>query len=102
MHIGELIKQKMKEDGRSIAVIRKLCGIGRTNLDNIYKRESIDTALLLNISQVLNYDFFRHYSALLPFAKSDMPTPVDSPIHAIAKEFDGFVEKSKKIITKTE
>lgn len=102
MKIGELIKKKMEEDGRSIAVIRELCGIGRTNLDHIYKRESMDTALLLTISQVLNYDFFRHYSALIPFAKSDVPAPEDSQIHAIAEEFDVFVKKSKKIITKIE
>lgn len=31
---------------------------------SIYKRKSIDTALLLNISKVLEYDFFQYYTAL--------------------------------------
>jgi hypothetical protein len=102
IHIGKLIQEKMKADGRSIAVIRAECGISRTLMTDIFKRESMDTAQLLTISKVLNYDFFRHYSALIPFAKSEVEPPTTSEIHAIAKEFETFVASSKKIISKTE
>lgn len=39
-----------------------LFGAGeRTNVYNIFKRQSIDTETLLRISQILNHDFFSYY-----------------------------------------
>lgn len=34
-----------------------------TNIHKIFKRETIDTGLLQNISEVLEYDFFSHYAS---------------------------------------
>ena len=69
-------------------------------MKNVFLRETIDTGLLMKICISLDYDFFRHYSALIPFAKSEVEAPKTSQIHAIAKDFEDFVEKAEKIIQK--
>lgn len=62
IHIGSIIKKRFDEQGVSVSwFARELC-CDRTNIYSIFKRESIDTALLEKISIILNYDFFKHYS----------------------------------------
>lgn len=62
IHIGSIIKKRFDEQGVSVSwFARELC-CDRTNIYSIFKRESIDTALLEKISIILDYDFFKHYS----------------------------------------
>ena len=62
IHIGSIIKKRFDEQGVSVSwFARELC-CDRTNIYSIFKRESIDTALLEKISIILHYDFFTHYS----------------------------------------
>jgi hypothetical protein len=76
--IGTLIRQKLKEQKRSIAWLgrklkeRELPPVVRLNrmsdstcstLRKALKREHLDSTLLLNISIILRYDFFGYYSA---------------------------------------
>lgn len=65
IHIGELIKQVMKEQGRGPSWLAQRLGCERANVYDIYKRQYIDTNLLLKISKLLSYDFFSLYSKLL-------------------------------------
>ena len=61
VHIGTLIKEELNRQERSVAwFARKLC-CERTNVYSIFKRESIDTALLLRISCILRHNFFQYY-----------------------------------------
>lgn len=61
VHIGEIIKKEVKRQGRSIKWLsEKLC-CDRSNIYNIYKRQSIDTSLLKRISDILGVDFFEYY-----------------------------------------
>ena len=46
VHAGTLIKEELRRQERSVARVRKLC-CERTNVYSIFKRKSIDTALLL-------------------------------------------------------
>lgn len=56
--IGELIKEELKAQERSITwFARKLC-IDRSNVYRLFQKNSIDTDLLTRISLVLNKDFF--------------------------------------------
>jgi hypothetical protein len=98
MHIGELIYKVIGEDGRTKAEVAAACGFTRNNMNHIIGRANIDSEQLLLLSKVLNYDFFRHYSALIPFAKCELPLPQNSQIHEIAKDFEEFREKAEKII----
>lgn len=56
--IGQLIKDEMKAQERSVAwLARKLC-IDRSNVYRLFLKNSIDTDLLARICVVLNKDFF--------------------------------------------
>lgn len=61
IHIGQIIEKEFYRQGRSVTwFASKLC-CDRTNVYNIFKRESIDTSLLTKISRTLNHDFFSYY-----------------------------------------
>ncbi len=62
IHIGSIIKDKFDEMGLSVSWFSKQLCCDRTNVYSIFKRESIDTALLVKISSILNHDFFKYYS----------------------------------------
>lgn len=62
IHIGQLIKEELCKQERSVTwFAQKLC-YERTNAYSIFKRQSIDTDLLARISNILHHDFFKHYS----------------------------------------
>lgn len=69
IHIGEIIKQVMKDQGRSPSWLATKLGCERANIYDIYKRQYIDTCLLQKVSKLLNYDFFLLYSVQLGFVK---------------------------------
>lgn len=56
--IGQLIKDELNAQERSVAwFARKLC-LDRSNVYRLFQKNSIDTSLLTRISLVLNKDFF--------------------------------------------
>lgn len=69
IHIGEIIKHVMKEQGRSPSWLAKQLGCERANVYDIYKRQYIDTHLLQKVSIILNHDFFQVYSFHLKIVK---------------------------------
>ncbi len=62
IHIGHLIEEELRKQERSVTWFAKKLYCERTNVYSIFKRESIDTALLLRISKILGYNFFSHYT----------------------------------------
>lgn len=59
--IGLLIKRELERQERTVSwFARKLC-CDRSNVYKIFKRSTIDTELLLRISQILHYNFFEVY-----------------------------------------
>ena len=64
IHIGSLIKNKLKEDGRSASWLAKKINCERTNVYKIFKKPSIDTSLLLKITLALKTNFFVYYSEI--------------------------------------
>ena len=63
IHIGSIIKEKFDEQGLSVSWFAKELCCDRTNVYRIFKRKSIDTALLGKVSLILKHDFFKYYSA---------------------------------------
>ncbi len=57
--IGQLIKERIAAEKMGVTEFSKKIGVERSNVYDIFKRESIDTALLKKIGQVLHYDFFQ-------------------------------------------
>lgn len=61
IHIGKIIEEEFYRQGRSVSWFAEQLYCDRSNVYNIFKRESIDTSLLSKISQTLNHDFFSYY-----------------------------------------
>ncbi|MBQ3636430.1 MAG: XRE family transcriptional regulator [Bacteroidales bacterium] len=65
IHIGKVIKAEMERQGRSPSWFARVLNYERSNIYNIYERESIDTELLMKVSKALGVDFFDMYSKRL-------------------------------------
>ncbi len=61
-HIGNLIKDELARQGRSITWLAKQLGFSRQNAYKIFNRPWIYTDLLLKISDLLDYDFFQCFT----------------------------------------
>lgn len=61
IHIGEIIKSKADEKNLVMEAVGKLINRTRQTVADIYKRQSIDTALLVDVSRALEFDFFELY-----------------------------------------
>lgn len=62
MHIGQLIRQQVDEQGKTVVWFARQLSYSRTNVYKIYDKASIDTDVLIRISNILHYDFFKLYS----------------------------------------
>lgn len=72
IHIGKKIEEIVHLQGRSPSWMAERLCCDRTNIYSIFKRESIDTALLMRISILLNHDFFQYYKEII--GKCPSPT----------------------------
>lgn len=61
IHIGKEIENELRRQGRGVTWFAQRLHCDRTNVYNIFKRESIDTLLLQRVSAVLKRNFFRLY-----------------------------------------
>lgn len=61
-HIGHLIKEELRNQGRTITWLAKQLQCSRQNAYKIFNRSWIYTDLLLKISDILDYDFFKYFS----------------------------------------
>ena len=59
--IGEVIKTRVERMGISKAELARRLDMSPANVHKIFKRSSVDVMLLRKISNVLEYDFFRHF-----------------------------------------
>ena len=57
MHIGNRIREVVKEQGRSHSWLARQLNTVRPNIYNIYRRKSLDTELLTDVSIVLGHNF---------------------------------------------
>ena len=60
--IGALILHRLKENGQAVSWLAEKVNSDRSNFYRILKRKYIDTQLLMDISRVLNFDFFACFS----------------------------------------
>lgn len=65
MHIGQMIEQELRRQGRSKAWLARELNTVRGNVYDILRRESIDTALLTRISLLLDHNFLADLAASL-------------------------------------
>ena len=62
IHIGKRIKQKLAEQGRTSSWLAQQLSYNRTTMYKIYDKASLDTQMLLRISRIMEYDFFKEFS----------------------------------------
>ncbi len=60
--IGQLIHAKLNENGQTVVWLSSQIPCSRQNLYKVFKKDCIDTDMLMRISQILEYDFFQLYS----------------------------------------
>jgi len=63
--IGELIKQKLEANDRSVAWLAQKVNYNSSNFRKKLKKNSMDVDLLFSISKILQEDFFAYYSKRL-------------------------------------
>ena len=62
VHIGEIIKEFVIERKLTPSKFAKMIGLQRQNIKKtIFMKSSIDTNLLSEIGEVLDFDFFKYY-----------------------------------------
>jgi hypothetical protein len=62
LHIGKLIYQKLKEDGRAASWLANKMHCDRSVVYRIFQKPTIDISQLLRICMILDFDFFTYYS----------------------------------------
>ena len=61
LHIGRCIKQHLDAMDMTTVWLAQQLGCHRTNLYKIYEKPTIDTGVLLRISKIMKYNFFKLY-----------------------------------------
>lgn len=78
IHIGKLIEEQLKQKRISTAQLAKALNCRRQNIYDIFKRKSLDTELLVRISQALDYDFLTAaYLPLMPKSKIEVSLVIE-------------------------
>ena len=62
MHIGQHIKEVMRQQGVTATQLAKDICCTRPHIHKIFRKENIDIALLIRISNALKHDFFKDVS----------------------------------------
>ena len=62
IHIGQLIKAQLKADKRSVGWLSREIGCTRNHVYKIFNKPSLDSDLILRISNAMHFNFFQYYS----------------------------------------
>lgn len=95
LHIGKLIRKHLEELGMTKSEFARRLDTSPQNIYGIFKRKSIDTELLKNISTILNYDFFQYYASGALFV-SEERAPYGKERVVSALDLQREMEKLKK------
>ncbi len=61
VHVGSLVKLRLVQLGMTKAEFARRINKTPQNIHDLLTRESMDTKLLMTISEVLNYNFFKAF-----------------------------------------
>lgn len=85
IHIGSIIRNKLEESSLSIAEFAERINRTRPTVYDIFNRKSIDTDLLVKISEVLDYNFLQE---VYLEKEKDLPEIVSFPRYIVGVEVD--------------
>lgn len=95
LHIGKLIRKHLEEVGMTKSEFARRLQTSPQNIYGIFKRKSIDTNLLRNISTILNFDFFQYYASGAMFVSEDR-APYGKTVVISALDLQKDMERLKK------
>ena len=58
-HVGKMIQEELKRQGRSASWLAKSIYCERSNIYKLFSRESIGVDQLIRISEVMDHDFLK-------------------------------------------
>jgi hypothetical protein len=102
VHIGEKIKAMVYEKRIPVVEFAQKINKSRTVVYHIFGRKSIDTELLIEISEVLDHNFFTHYfSEKMLFSEPETiyQTKSQEKIKKLEAELD-LCKKANEILKK--
>ena len=59
VHVGSMIQKELTRQGRTVSWFAKQVYCEKSNIYKMFKRESIDLAQLMRISEVLDHNFLK-------------------------------------------
>ncbi len=62
VHIGQLVESVFNERNITKSEFARKINTSRQNITTLFKRPDMDVKLLFTISQVLDYDFMKHFT----------------------------------------
>ena len=62
IHIGKEIEQELRSQDRGVTWLARKLNCDRSNVYKIFQRPSIDTNILMKISEVLGRNFFEFFN----------------------------------------
>lgn len=65
VHIGAIIQERLRQEGRSIGWFAKEMNCDRSNMYKMLGRAHLDSNFILRASKILEHDFFKDISSLL-------------------------------------
>lgn len=63
LHIGHLIQEQLRKDQRSVGWLSRQIPCSRNHVYKIFNKPSLDSDLILRISNAMNFNFFQYYTA---------------------------------------
>jgi len=71
IHLGQLVANVCEEKGMSSAELARRINTSKQNMYSIFRRKSLDSDLILKLSEALEHDFFQHLRNELGFGVSE-------------------------------
>lgn len=65
LHIGHIIREELRRQGKTNKWFAQELNLNPRTINKLFQKQYIDTAQLLQISEVLKVDFFKYYSEKL-------------------------------------
>ena len=97
VHIGKKIKEIFKNTGLTVTEFARRIDTSRENVYGVFRRKSVDTEMLIKISKVLDYDFFRLYSNPKEIDELKKQLEVAEQEIVYLKKINSLLEKEKVV-----
>lgn len=94
--IGSLVRQVAEQGHVGPTELGKRIGTSKQNIYGIYKRNSMDSSLMLKLSLALDHNFFQYYVRSLENLLEDVP--VSNLFEKSDTELEGRIEELHKHI----